>query len=176
MGNGHSFTCCIIMAKATWVSSLLKGKSSHSFCVLFVFVFVCLFFVCLFCPKRYKHFTGAGKLDVMAEAEIARNAEFDFLGFLKRSGSTSGSTRVASDNYLAITVNETACYGGSVCPDDGDSYQAWLESYVASICGAFAFVHYFVVHLLLIRALHSRIDKMPVVPDVHTCWLLQQTL
>ncbi len=78
------------------------------------------------CKFQYKHFTGKGKLDVMASGDVGMNAGLDFRSFLAASGAISGTASGASDNYLSITAKSTACFGGgSACPTDAASFQKW---------------------------------------------------
>ena len=80
------------------------------------------------CKFQYRHFTGMGKLDVMASGDVGLNAGLDFLSFLAASGAVSGTAAAASDNYLNITKNYTSCYGGgTVCPSDTASFEDWLK-------------------------------------------------
>jgi len=81
------------------------------------------------CKMEYQHFTGMGKLDVMASTDIDLNAGFDFLGLLEKSGAVTGTVTAASDTYLNVTRSSMNCYGGGQnCPSDPTSYQAWLKS------------------------------------------------
>ena len=78
------------------------------------------------CKFQYKHFTGTGKLDVMASGDVGLNAGLDFHSFLKDSGAISGTVSAASQNYLSITTNFTSCYGGgTACPTDVASFKEW---------------------------------------------------
>lgn len=80
------------------------------------------------CKFQYRHFTGMGKLDVMASGDVGLNAGLDFLSFLAASGAVSGTAAAASDTYLSITKNYTSCYGGgTVCPSDAASFKDWLK-------------------------------------------------
>ena len=78
------------------------------------------------CKFQYRHFTGTGKLDVMASGDVGLNAGLDFLAFLAASGAVSGTGAAASTNYLNITKNFTSCYGGgTACPSDTASFKDW---------------------------------------------------
>jgi hypothetical protein len=80
------------------------------------------------CKFQYRHFTAAGKLDAMAEGDVNINAGLDFFGFLSASGAVSGHVEAASQSYLAISMNETSCFGGgSACPYSADTFSSWLK-------------------------------------------------
>ncbi len=62
---------------------------------------------------------------------MALNAGADFLAFLRALGVLNATGRAVDETYLNITLNTTTCYGGgTACPHDSDSYQAWLDECV----------------------------------------------
>jgi hypothetical protein len=82
------------------------------------------------CKFQYQHFTGVGKLDVMAKGDVGLNAGLDFLGFLAASGAVGAQGSAASQSYLNITKSSPKCFGGTFCPQNGSSaeYDEWQKS------------------------------------------------
>ena len=83
------------------------------------------------CKFQYRHFTGAGKEDVLSEGDVNANAGLDFLAFLESSGDAGVNASGASENYLSATTNMTSCFGaGSTipCPNNASSFSAWMAA------------------------------------------------